>query len=188
MKKSNLWIIRQSFANTVFTHKVHESASESQGKKAVKVKIVNIVIVSLVLILLITQSLFPQQIIFTYISTGISVAEIIFLIIQLSFIFDEKASQHKSSALKFMGLRDRYKNLIADIMEGNISKKDVVARRDMLQDEYQTICDLSSQTQDVDYKSAQIKLNKKGLRKGEEFTWSDEEIDHFLPKKLHITK
>lgn len=186
MKKSNLWIIRQSFANTVFTHKVHESASESQGTKAVKIKTLNIIIVSLVLIFLIIQSLFPQQIIFTYIGTGISVAEIIFLIIQLSFSFDEKASQHKNTALKFMGLRDRYKNLIADIMEGNVSKKDVVARRDMLQDEYQTICDLSPQTETADYESAQIKLNKKGVKKGEEFTWSDEEINHFLPKKLHV--
>lgn len=58
----------------------------------------------------------------------------------------------------------------------------------MLQNEYQTICDLSSQTEPSDYDSAQIKLNIKGLVKGEEFTWTDEEIDRFLPKELRLAK
>ena len=115
MDIKNLSIIRQTFANTVFTHKVHEVAAERYEKKCFKIKISNIVLVSLVLIILIIGTIFDDVKIFTYIGSGLTVAEIIFLIIQLSFTFEERFIMHKNSALKYMGLRDIYKSLITDV-------------------------------------------------------------------------
>src|SRR6266581_1230412 len=98
MDIKNLSIVRQSFANTVFTHKVQEVASEFQDKKAFKVKIGNIVVVSLVLITLVL-SLSNDSPIFEYLGIMLSIVEIIFLIFQLSFKFEDKAIHHKNSAL-----------------------------------------------------------------------------------------
>lgn len=182
----NLSIVRQTYANTVFTHKVQEIAAEFQGKKVFWVKITNIVLVSVVLGLLFLQTSYPEKILFSYIGAGVTIAEVIFLIIQLSFSFEERMIMHKNSALKYMGLRDNYRELIADIMNGSITNEVLLNRRDLFQHEYHVISDLAPQTEGNEYKEAQKRLNKRGVVQGEEFTWSDEEIDWFLPEKLRL--
>ena len=182
----NLSIVRQTFANTVFTHTVQEVAARHQEKLAFIVKISNIILVSIVLVLLFFQASYPNQILFSYIGAGMTIAEIIFLIIQLSFSFEQRMIMHKNSALKYMGLRDCYRSLITDIMNESVNSEMILARRDLLQREYQVISDLAPQTGQNEYKETQKKLNKRGIVKGEEFTWSDEEIDRFLPEKLRL--
>lgn len=186
MDIKNLSIVRQSFASTVFTHKVQEVAAENQEYNVLVVKIVNIALVTIVLIMLILQASNPDNLLFSYIGAGITVAEVIFLIIQLSFSFEQKVIMHKNSALKYMGLRDAYRSLITDIMNGSISESEIMSRRDLLQREYQIVSDLAPQTSGKEYKEAQKRLNKRGVVEGEEFTWSDEEINWFLPENLRI--
>jgi len=181
--RKNLAIIRQSFANTVFTHKVQEIATERNNSYSFYIKITNIILVSLILVVLILQVV-CTNIIFTYIGMALTITEIIFLIIQLTFSFEKQAIAHKNSALKYMGLRDCYKNFITDIMESNIDNHAIQDKRDLLQKKYQVISDLSPQTNNTDYKKAQQKLNKRGTVAGEDFTWSDDEINHFLPESL----
>ncbi len=186
MDIKNLSIIRQTFANTVFTHTVQEVAAENQDKKVFLVKITNIVLVTIVLVLLFLQTSNPQYILFSYIAAGVTISEVIFLIIQLSFSFEQRAVMHKNSALKYMDLRDSYRALIADIMNKSITTDMLLAKRDLLQHEYQIISDLAPQTRSKEYTEAQRRLNKRGAIEGEEFTWSDEEIDRFLPEKLRL--
>ena len=71
-------------------------------------------------------------------------------------------------------------------MNENIDSGIIITRRDSLQNQYQVICDLSPQTSGVEYTEAQKRLNKRGAVSGEEFTWSDEEIDWFLPENLRL--
>lgn len=188
MDINNLSIVRQTFANTVFTHNVQEVASEFQSKKANHIRMVNIILVSIVLILLVLQTIFIETIILTYIGAGVSAGEIIFLIVQLSFNYEQRAILHKNSALKFMGLRDNYRSLITDIMNESVDTSELIKRRDTLQHQYQVISDLSPQTGSKEYTEAQKRLNKRGAVSGEEFTWSDKEIDWFLPENLRIAK
>ena len=188
MDARNLSIIRQSFANTVFTHKVHEVAAEKREKDVMIVKVANIVFVAAVLVLLILQSANSSNLIFSYLGSGVAVAEIIFLIIQLSFGFEQQMILHKNSALKYMQLRDKYRALITDIMNERDPHSDLISKRDLLQSEYQVISDLSPQTGSTEYDEAQRRLNKAGVVGGEQFTWSDEEIDRFLPEELRLKK
>ncbi len=186
MDIKNLSIIRQSFASTVFTHKVQEVAAENQQKNVFIVKGFNIFLVGSILIFLIIQIYHQENLVFSYISAGITLAEIIFLIIQLSFNFEQRLVAHKNSALKYMGLRDAYRSLITDVMNESVSGTEIVTRRDLLQREYQIISDLAPQSSSKEYTEAQMRLNKRGAVSGEEFTWSDEEIDLFLPEVLRI--
>ena len=87
-----------------------------------------------------------------------------------------------------MGLRDQYRLLIADIMNDTLDEKNIMSRRDSLQYQYQVISDLAPQTSPENYTDAQKRLNKRGAISGEEFTWSDEEIDWFLPETLRLKK
>lgn len=188
MDTKNLAIVRQTFANTVFTHQVQEIAATHKRRKVFRVKIVNISLVSLVLILLAFQTQNPQEPIFSYLGAGITVAEIVFLIIQLTFDFEQQSLLHKNSALKYMALRDRYRLLITDIMNAQIPKKELLARRDSLQQEYQSVSDLAPPTGNSEFEVAQVKLNAKGKVEGEQFTWTDAEIDRFLPEELRLGK
>ena len=122
---------------------------------------------------------------YSYIAVGITMLEIIFLIVQLNFNFSKKVSEHKISALKYMALRDKYKNLIVDIVNGDLSNTEIRDKRDALQSEYQIISDIAPETDPKDYKKAQEKLFGKE-KDGEEFTWSEEDIDRFLPDALKL--
>jgi len=185
MDTKNLSIARQQFAQCVFTHKVQESAVEKNNVYFIWVKIINIILVSPTLIFLVLQAFNQKNLAYSYIATGITIIEIIFLIVQLNFNFDKKMSKHKDSALKYMALRDRYKNFIVDIVNSNLSDREIRDKRDVLQSEYQIISDTAPETNSEDYGKAQEKLFGK-KKNGEEFTWSEDEIDHFLPDTLKL--
>jgi len=187
MDLKNLATARQMFAQSVFTHKVQEVACELKEKRASKFKYIHLFLVSVVIVLLAVQAAHMDKPIFSYIGIGVSALEIIFLIAQLTYDFEKKAALHKNSALKYMALRDKYLLLITDVMSGRTKSDDLIARRNALQQEYQNICDLAPQTGSDEYDIAQKRLNNAGVVEGEQFTWSDEEIDRFLPKELRIT-
>jgi hypothetical protein len=185
MDTKNLAIIRHSFAQTVFNHKIQEIAAESCRKKAKIIKIINIALVALVMVS-IFASISRVEKCWLYFSVFLSFAEIIFLITQLFFNFDEKSNFHSNSAHKFLSLRDQYKMLIADVMGKGIDADDLRVIRSDLQDRYSNICEISPKTEGKNY----YKLTQKNLgigeSEGEEFTWFNEEIDRFLPEELRI--
>jgi len=185
MSENNLWVIRQQFAQCVFNNKIHEISTERNDKYMFYIKLWNIIIVSAILITIILQLIYENNIFISGLSIWLSIWEIIFLIIQLFFNFWDKSSKHKNSALKFLWLRDRYKNFISGLHNGYILKKEESFRIESLQNEYQIICEISPQTTDKDFEKAQKDLLWKN-NKWEEYTWSNKEINRFLPKDLHI--
>lgn len=188
MDLRNLLIIRQFFANTVFTHKVQEVAAEVQERKSNWIKIINIIIVSFILILLSFQVFYQNKIFISFIGAGLAIGEVIFLIVQLTFNFDKRMDLHKKTAIKYMALRDSYLSLITDIMNGSIDSDNIINKREKLKEEYKSICESAPQTNRKEYYEAQKRLNNKIKNEGEDFTWSDEEIDHFLPEALRLAK
>lgn len=187
MDKVNLATVRQSFAQTVFTHQVHEAAANRKRQQAFYLRLLNLVFVGIALIMLIFQVKNLQDPLFAYIAIGAAVAEILFIFIQLSFNFEQEEKLHKNSALKYMALRDRYRMLIADIMSESLSKKETQFCRDALQDEYQSISDLSPTAKKKDYKRAQKELFG-AVKEGEQFTWTNTQINRFLLKELRLGK
>lgn len=209
MDNINLGCVRQAFGNSVYNWKIQEVCCEDLNGRISVVKTVNVFLVSAVLILMAIQTLpstsffEPYRGILNYVGVGLSVLEIIFLIVLLSFGFEEKAVQHKKAALSFRSIRDRYISLICDIVNETIDGKQVVDRRDALLNEFQTICNLAPQTTRSAYMKTRSRLKpfrKIGLLKGiacfvrdlftdkevneEDFTINDEEIDAFLPREL----
>lgn len=212
MDKHNLANIRQAFGNSVYNWKIHEVAAEQIDQRLSCIKITNVVLVSLVLLLLAVQIL-PASIIsetqkdlLDIIGTFLSVIEVSFLVFLLSYGFEEKFNQHKKTAISFRSIRDKYINLITDVMAEACSAEALRERRDALQSEFQTICALAPQTSRRNYETTQSRLKPHiryglGLRllnavKGfftetkisnEDFTLHDEEIDLFLPASLRIS-
>jgi len=78
--------------------------------------------------------------------------------------------------------------LITDIMNQKISIDMICDKRDTLQAEYQQVSNRSPITTSKDFDTAQLRLNKRAKVAGEQFTWSNEEIDRFLPEELRLSK
>lgn len=187
MDTKNLATVRQMFAQTVFTHTVQEVAAQFKEQRAKQYKWVDVIIAGCILILLALQAARLDIPIFSYIGIGVVVGEIIFKIVQGVFDVEKQAMLHKNSALKFMALRDKYLLLITDIMSEKITHTEVVLQRNALQQEYQSVCDLAPQTGQREYSEAQKRLLGR-TTEGEEFTWSDAEIDRFLTNELRLGK
>jgi hypothetical protein len=186
MDLKNLAVIRQSFGCAVYTHKVHEVSAEIEHKQGIRVAILNIILVTLVLGVLVWQLFVLECRILTYVAAGLSVAEVTFLLIQLTFNFSDRERVHKTYALRFRDIREKYICLISDIMSEKLTNKEIVSRRDYLQEEFQKICELSPQTARKAYSIAQERLNPRGSIQGEDFTFTNEELDRFLPIELRL--
>lgn len=213
MDKHNLANIRQSFGNSVYNWKIHEVAAEQIDQCLAFTKAGNILLVSAVLLLLSLQIL-PPNIIpeeakdwMDLVGALLSVIEISFLIFLLSYGFEERFTQHKKAAMSFRSVRDRYINLITDIMNEKCADPMIVQRRDSLQTEFQTVCNLAPQTSRRNYQATRYRLRpytQYGFGRqawnvvvnffsavevsSEDFTLHDEEIDLFLPEELRIAK
>lgn len=185
MDKNNLSIIRQQFAQCVFNHKIHEKAADRIWKYCNIIKISNIIVWSISFLLLILWLSFPNCIILTYIGTAFAVFEILFSVIQKELSFEDIVQNHKNIAIQYLWLRDKYKNLIVDIMNNNTESTIITEKRNLLQEQYQIICSLSPKTTWHDYKNTQLALLWT-QKTDEEFTWSDREINRFFPKDLRI--
>ncbi len=184
MDKNNFSVLRQQFAQCVFNHKIHEKACDRMEKFQSKIKWLNVIVLLFVIVFLLLQTKYPDNSLFGSISIWITVFEILYLFIQKEFSIEQKAQEHKKIALQYLWLRDKYKNFIADIMN-DLSNNLVISRRDLLQDQYKIITSLAPQTTYEDYKNAQLTLLWT-TNSDEEFTWSDKEINRFLPKDMRI--
>lgn len=183
--KENLAVVRQAFANAAFSHKVQEMAAERKEKRITTFKVLNICLIALVLLLFVLQATTDSSPVLTYIGAGLTAAEMVLLISQLTFGVEQEVVAHKNSALKYMSLRDRYKSTLADIARGALVEDEFTRMRDNLLREYQMISDLSIQTSSDDYNNAMTKL--KLIPDGQN-VWSDKQIDSLLPKELKAAK
>jgi hypothetical protein len=89
------------------------------------------------------------------------------------------ARQHKDAANKLWNVRESYLSLLADIRSGCITYDSAISRRDTLQAELASVYAEAPPTTGKAYQDA-----RKGLRSEEEMTFSDQEIDAFLPKQM----
>jgi hypothetical protein len=89
------------------------------------------------------------------------------------------SQKHKVTASSLWNIRESYFSLLTDLKSGYISYDAAMAKRDTLQQELLTIYEAAPRTTPKAYTLAQ-----KSLKISEDLTFSDEEIDHFLPAPL----
>ena len=102
-------------------------------------------------------------------------------IFQLSFNPEEKAYKYKQTANQLWQIREKYTCLIADVMNGKIKDEDVQSKRDELLKELDLVYKNSLPTSPRAYSKASV-----ALKEQEEFTFSNPEINKFLPKDLWL--
>jgi hypothetical protein len=89
------------------------------------------------------------------------------------------AQKHSDCASNLWNIRETYLSLLTEIKAETISIENIIERRDKLQNELHSIYQGAPRSISVAYDKA-----SKALKSKEELTFSDEEIDLFLPKEL----
>lgn len=180
MDKINLQIIRESFGRVVYSHKTYEKDFEIQESCISRLKYANLIVLTLgsssLLGTIITNGHWNIVIGSVLIFMGLGLA-----IFQMSFNPEGKAYRYKQTAHQLWQVREKYTCLIADIMNQKISADQIIDERDQLLRDLDLIYKNALSTTSKAKNKARI-----GLKQNEEFTFSDEEINKFLPKDLWL--
>ncbi len=179
MDKINLSVIREVFGRVVYTHKTYEKASDICQNKFLWIKRINVILLVLTSGSAIT-SLFEGQL-YIIITSILATLSLFFVIYQLSFNFSELAERYKATAKKLWFIREKYQNLIADIINNCLESDEIVKKRDTLLNELNEILTNSVATNKKAYLVA-----KKALKIEDEMNFTKDEIDSFLPKELNV--
>ena len=182
MDKTNLQVIRESFSRVVYSHKTHEKDAEIASSNVIITKWVNIVLTALTSGTLIS-TIITNELILIYISAFLATLTLAFIIFQLNFNLEEKAEKHRQLAKELWYIREKYVNLMADIINGRLNDDAILKQRDELIEALKLIYKFAPTTSTKAYKKA-----RESLKLNEELTFNDDEIDQFLPDELKLTK
>lgn len=109
----------------------------------------------------------------------LSVIALVTLLVGLMFELDVSAQTHLVCAGRLWLIRERYRALMADLVDGAIDLDAARRGRDVLMNELHTIYERASLVDQGAYQSA-----SKAVAGFDDVSFSDEEIDLFLPKSL----
>jgi len=170
--------IRECFGRVVWSHKTQEKCSDIISTRHERIKIIQIILSAMTTTGLLV-SIFGNNQIIVIITAVIST--ILFGINSYVKGHDlgEIAQKHACAASDLWDIREKYLSLIAELQARTITLEEIIQRRDGLQEKLSGIYKGSPRTLNKAYKQA-----SEALKVNEELTFSNEEINLFLPDKL----
>lgn len=170
--------IRECYGRVVYSHKTHEKCADILLRRNDWIKMAQIAL----------SAVITGGVISTFFGTGhwgsgVSVVMSTILLAINSYTKDydlgEIAQKHRHAGSELWIIRERYLSLLTDLRVGDLSLADIRSRRDEIMEDLHSAYEGSRSTNFKAYREAQ-----KGLKELEEMTFSDDEIDVFLPIEL----
>jgi len=175
-KISLLGTIRESFGRVVYSHKTHEKMAEILESRKSTSTIIEIIAIALIGSGLISLHFYDETLI-KFIAALLAFLSLGLTLYKAFANLDIKISANQKTACRLWLIREKYTNLISDLSEERITDTEAQEKRNELQTEAYKIYEDAPQTNSSAYKTAQ-----KALKDNEDFTFSNEEIDRFLPQ------
>lgn len=170
--------IRECYGRVVWTHKTHEKKADRCQRWLAKVKITQIILSAIVTGGLLT-TVFGESKEGAILGAVCSTLLLALNLYMKNVDLGAHAEAHKSTAVKLWNIRESYLSLLTDIRSDNFDLGLAQQRRNKLQKELGQIYDNAPRTDKASYAEA-----GKALNALDEMTFSDEEIDKYLPEKL----
>lgn len=170
--------IREIYGRVVYTHKTHEKCADLLKEKSDCLKFIEITLSALTTTTILVV-LFGDGIIFQFVAALFSTALLGLTLYSKDFNLLAIAEKHKQAALDILEIREKLLSLLVDIRIDNKEIEQLQQKRDELNEQLVNT-----------YRGAPKTINKayqiasKALQQNEEFTFSDAEIDKFLPESL----
>lgn len=170
--------LRECYGRAVYSHKTHEKCADILLTRLGRIKLLQIVLSA------ITTGSFLTTIVGSgkeaaVIGVVVSTALLVLNAYAKNYDLGELAQKHKQAANDIWLIREQYLSLLTDLAANSKSNEDVRAERDRLVVALHAVYAGSPSTTYAAYRRAQ-----ESLKHNEEMTFSDEEIDAFLPKQL----
>ena len=170
--------LRECYGRVVYSHKTHEKCADILLTRLARIKLLQIVLSA------VTTGSFLTTIVGNgkeAAVVGVVVSTILLMLNTYTKNYDlgELAQKHKQAASDIWLIREQYLTLLTDLVAGAKAIDGILAERDRLVAALHAVYAGSPSTTYAAYSQAQ-----KALQLNEELTFSDEEIDAFLPKQL----
>ncbi len=177
-------VVRQTFATVVWSHKIQEKQGDIEANVYHWMEVANIFCASLTSAGVIS-SIFTDKVWLKVITAILSFVTIFCGAYFKSFKVQDTIAKHRSTALKLVAIRNRLVALLADIRTENGDAALLSDTHKALLNELHDVYAEAPATTDAAVKKATSALMEK-----EDYTFSDAEIDRFLPAHLHkgVTK
>lgn len=170
--------LRECYGRVVCSHKTHEKCADILLERQGRIKFWQIVI-SAVVTGGIVSTFFDTGKAGAVISAVLSTGLLALNAYTKDYDLGQIAQKHRQAGAELWIVREKYLSLLTDIRTGDVSLESIRARRDALLDELHAVYVGAPSTNFKAYSRAQ-----ESLKKLEDMTFSDEEIDAFLPKEL----
>jgi hypothetical protein len=170
--------IRECFGRVIYTHKTHSKMADRKVATLRKLKLAQIALSSM------TASgavsiIFSDQFALKIATALISLGTVTLTAYMKGFDPGAEAQKHRDAAAEIWPIRESYLSLLTDIVSGDQELDKLRERRDALQSSLAAIYKGAPHTNGDAYADAQV-----ALKQNEEYTFSDDEIDSFLPSHL----
>lgn len=170
--------IREIYGRVVYTHKTHEKCADVLKERNDCLKITEVILSALTTTSILIV-IFGEGIIFQFLAALFSTTLLCLSLYSKDYNLLALAEKHKQAAVDILEVREKLLSLLVDIRIGNKDVSDYQIERNKLNEQLLNTYRGAPKTINKAYKIA-----SKALQKNEEFTFSDEEIDKFLPESL----
>lgn len=171
--------LRECYGRVVYTHKTHEKCADLLLERHKQIKLLQIILSALVTGGIISSLSEPWRVVGTVISAVLSTVLLALNSYTKDYDLGAIAQKHRQSASDIWLVREKYLSLLTDLRAGCVSIDAILERRDALLKQLHAAYAGAPSTSFKGYQKAQ-----EALKTMEDMTFSDEEIDAFLPKEL----
>jgi hypothetical protein len=170
--------LRECYGRAVYTHKTHEKCADILLKRLSRIKLLQIILSA------VTTGSFLSTILGSgqeaaVVGVVVSMCLLVLNAYAKNYDLGELAQKHKQAANDIWLIREQYLSLLTDLAAGSKNTEEIQAERDRLIVALHGVYVGSPSTTYTAYRNAQV-----SLKHNEEMTFTDEEINAFLPKQL----
>lgn len=170
--------IRECYGRTVYSHKTHEKCADILLAQLGRVKLWQMILSALTTGSFLTTILESGKV-SAIVGAVLSTILLVLTAYTKNYDLGELAQKHKQAANDIWLIREQYLSLLTDLAIGAKELESLILERDRLVLALHAVYSGSPSTSYVAYRKAQS-----ALKQNEEMTFSEEEIDALLPKKL----
>jgi len=170
--------LRECYGRVVYSHKTHEKCADILLNRLSTLKLWQIILSALTTAGFVS-TFFGSGEIGAGIGVFISTILLVLNAYTKNYDLGELAQKHKQAANEIWLIREKYLSLLTDLAIGKKTLEDIQEIRDLLLESLHAVYVGSPSTTFEAYKKAQ-----NSLKMQEDMTFSDEEIDAFLPNEL----
>ncbi|MFB6453818.1 SLATT domain-containing protein [Chitinophaga sp. Hz27] len=170
--------LRENYGKVVYSHKTQEKCADLLTKRNNRIKNFQIILSALITTGLLVR-VFKGQEWALLLSTVLSALQFGLTSFLKEYNLGETIQKHATAALELLDVREQYLSLLTDVKARLVTVEDIRNKRDELQGRLSKTYKGSPRTFGKAYSMAQ-----NALQKNDELTFSDDELDRFLPAPL----